>query len=71
MLAGLATLGLLGSGQSVPAFDVTAINPSDPQSPVLSGNGFSPHRLTATGTLRDFVRMAYNVQDSQIVTGIN
>lgn len=63
---------LLGFGQTPPArpeFEFATIKPADPQNPALSGSGFSAAKFTARGTLRDFVRLAYGVQDSQILGG--
>ena len=53
----------MGFGQS---FEVATVKPHDPQNPITIASGYSPGRLTATGTLRHLIRLAYGVQDTQI-----
>lgn len=61
---------LLGAGAGFgQSFEVATVKLHDPQSPVTLANGYSPGRLTATGSLRDLMRLAYGVQDTQIAGG--
>jgi uncharacterized protein (TIGR03435 family) len=69
LLSALVALLSVSFGQTGPAFEVATIKPHDLQSPITIASGYSPLRFTATGTLRDLLRMAYGIQDSQISGG--
>lgn len=56
---------ILGLSQT-PAFDAATVKPTDPANPELTAMRPSPGRLRATGSLRDFLKQAYGVEDSQI-----
>ena len=51
------------------SFEVAVIKTSDPRSPVANGTKFSSNRLSAVGSLRDLIELAYGVREFQIVEG--
>jgi len=50
-------------------FEVAVVKPADPQSSIQSSTNISKERFSATGTLRGFIQMAYNLQEFQIIGG--
>jgi uncharacterized protein (TIGR03435 family) len=54
-----------------PRFEVASIKPHRPDDDVLFAYSYDESRFTATGSLHMLIRLAYELQDSQLAGGLN